>query len=102
MGLLGDNIAHCSRCGQELQGREHTCSRCQYSPRSKGLQVSLTFLMAMVVSMTIIMILPQYGRLFIALAALSFVMTFVTLVVSFVATPSSRLGSLFLWLSNLR
>jgi len=58
--------------------------------------------MTMVVSMTVMMVLPQYGRLFIVLAALSFVLTFLTLVVSFLATPSSRLGSLFLWLSTLR
>jgi len=52
--------------------------------------------MAMVILMTITMVVPQYGRLLISLAALSFLLSLGMFFVSFLATPSSRLGSLFL------
>jgi len=94
--LFGDEIAHCNRCGYELSGREHTCPQCQYSPRSRGLRVALGFLMAMVVLMTITMFLPQFGALLVSLAGLSFILTFGMFIVSFLATPSSRIGALFL------
>jgi hypothetical protein len=102
VGLIRNNVAHCKRCGYELEGRQHTCSRCQYSPRAQGLRVALTFLMAVVVLMSFMMVVPQYAVVLILLAGLSFALAFLALVVSFLATPSSRIGSMFLWMSNVR
>ncbi len=89
-------IPHCRRCGYEYQGKQDACPRCQFSPKAKGLRVSLAFLLGVVVLMTAVLFLPAYGILFVRLAAVAFLASVLTLVVSFVATPY-RLGSLFLW-----
>lgn len=89
-------VPHCKQCGYEYEGSQDACPRCQFSPRSKGLRVSLGFLLGVVVMMTAVMVLPTYGILFVRIAAIAFLFSLVTLVVSFVATPY-RFGSLFLW-----
>lgn len=86
---------HCKRCEYELEGGESICPRCQFSPRAKGLRVALALLMAVVVSMTLIMFVPGIGRLFIGIAAVSFLLSLVAFFISFLATPH-RLGSIFL------
>lgn len=90
----GGNL-DCQRCDYELQGGESVCPRCQYSPRQRGLRVALTFLLGVVVFMTIVMFVPSLGPLLVGLAALSFVLCFSTLVISFFATPY-RFGTVFL------
>lgn len=95
MPSLG-GLQHCKRCGYEYEGKQDACPRCQFSPRAKGLRVSLTFLLVVVVMMSAAMVLPVYGLLFVRVAAVAFLATVLTLVISFVATPY-RLGSLFLW-----
>lgn len=85
----------CKQCGYELEGGADTCPRCQFSPKDKGLRVSLALLMVVVVSVTIMMIIPAIGPLLLRLAALSFVLSLVVFLISFLATPS-RFGSLFL------
>ena len=95
MRPFSGGIPHCKRCGYELDGGEDTCPRCQFSPREKGLRISLALLMVVVIAMTVVMILPQYGIVLIQLAGLSFLLSLVTLVISFIATPY-RLGRFFL------
>lgn len=85
----------CKRCEYELVGGEDTCPQCQFSPRNRGLRVSLVFLLGMVVAVTVMMFLPRFGRPLIAVAAVSFVLSFLTLLFSFAATPH-RFGRLFL------
>lgn len=89
-------LPHCKRCGYELEDGQDTCPRCQFSPKAKGLRVSLVFLLAVVVMMTGVMVLPAFGLLFVRLAAIAFLLSVLVLTISFVATPY-RLGSLFLW-----
>lgn len=72
-----------------------TCPRCQYSPKAKGLRVALGLLLLMVLAITAMMIVPQAGFILIPVAGVSFLLTFVVLVLSFAATPH-RLGRLFL------
>lgn len=57
--------------------------------------MALAFLMAVIVSMTVVMFAPTVASILLPIAALSFVAAFVTFLISFLATPS-RLGSLFL------
>jgi len=80
----GGGQPHCKQCGCELDGGESICPRCQFSPRQRGLRVALGLVLVMVVSMSIVMVLPSIARPLIGVAGLSFV-----------ATPS-RLGSVFL------
>lgn len=87
---------HCRRCGYEYEGTQDACPRCQFNPKAKGLRIALGFLMAMVILMTAVMLLPVYSILFVRLAVVAFLLSLVTMVVSFLATPH-RLGSLFLW-----
>lgn len=95
MALIGNGDPQCKRCEYELEGGEDTCPRCQFSPREKGLRVAMVFLMGMVLLMTATTIVPQYGLWFVRVAVVLFVLSFVSLLVSFLATPS-RFGSLFL------
>lgn len=95
MGLIRNDSPECKRCEFELDGSEDTCPRCQFSPREKGLRVAMMFLMIVVVLMTITMMIPQYGLWLVRFAVISFFLTIVTFLVSFMATPS-RFGSLFL------
>lgn len=95
MRPFGGGIPHCKRCGYELDGSEDTCPRCQFSPREKGLRVSLGFLLIVVITMTVLMFLPQHASVLIQFAGLSFLLSLAALVVSFLATPY-RLGWLFL------
>lgn len=88
-------IPHCKRCGYELEDGKEICPRCQFSPREKGLRVSLALLMVVVILVTLTMIVPSIGPLLIRLSALSFVLSVVVFVISFLATPY-RFGSLFL------
>lgn len=90
----GGNL-DCQRCGYGLQGGESVCPRCQYSPRQRGLRVALAFLMGVVISMTVVMFLPLLAPLLVGIAALSFVLCFGTIVISFLATPY-RFGTVFL------
>lgn len=92
---IGGGQPHCKQCGYELDGGESICPRCQYSPRQRGLRVALGLILVVVVCMSIVIVLPWIGPLPIVVAGLSFVLAFVMLFVSFVATPY-RLGSLFL------
>jgi len=92
---IGGGQPHCKQCGYEIDGGETICPRCQYSPRQRGLRVALGLLLVLVVSMSILMVVPSFAGLLLGLAALSFVLAFLVVVVSFVATPH-RLGSLFL------
>ncbi len=92
---LRDVDRHCKRCEYELEGGEDICPRCQFSPREKGLRVALALLTAVIVSMSITVIFPGIGRLLVPVAGASFVLSFVALVVSFLATPH-RFGSFFL------
>lgn len=92
---FGDGKPHCKQCGYELDGRVGTCPRCQYRPQEKGFRVALGFLLVVVVMISVMMVLPSYGPILILIAGLAFLLSFVMLVVSFIATPS-RLGGLFL------
>lgn len=85
----------CQRCGYELQGGESVCPRCQYSPRQRGLKVSLSFLMALIILMSGAIIFPTIGPIAVGLAALSFILSFITFIISFLARPY-RFGTLFL------
>lgn len=91
-------VPHCKRCGFELDGDEEACPRCQFNPRLKGLRVSLGFLMLVVLSMTALMLLAPFwtgpAPYLFNIAALAFVLSFLTFLVSFLATPY-RLGSIF-------
>lgn len=95
MSLFRGGTSRCKRCEYELDGGEDTCPRCQFSPRAKGLRVSLGLLLAVVVSMTVVMFVPSIGPFLIRVAALSFLLSVGTMFVSFLATPH-RFGSLFL------
>lgn len=97
MRLRPDGQPVCKRCGYELDdANADTCPKCQFSPREKGLRVALSFLLVMIISMTILMVLPTIGSVLLPVALVSFALAFVTFIISFLATPS-RLGSLFLW-----
>jgi len=95
VALTGGGDPQCKRCEYELKGGEDTCPRCQFSPREKGLRVAMVFFMGMVALMTITTVVPQYGLWLVRLAIVLFILAFVTLLFSFLATPS-RFGSLFL------
>lgn len=95
MALIGDGNPQCERCEYDLEGGEDTCPRCQFSPREKGLRVAMAFFMGMVVLMTITTVVPQYGLWMVRVAVVLFILALVTLLFSFLATPS-RFGSLFL------
>lgn len=95
MGLLDDEAPYCKRCEHELERQRDTCPRCQYSPKNEGLRVALGFLLVVVLSVSVMMILPNLGTLLVPVAALAFLLSLVTFAVSFLATPY-RLGSLFL------
>lgn len=90
----GDHT-YCKRCGFDLEPGKETCPECHYNPKEKGLRVSMGFLMVVVVAMTITMMVPRFGPVLVVIAGLSFLLSFVTFFVSFVATPH-RLGRLFL------
>lgn len=92
---IGGGQPHCKQCGYEIDRGESTCPRCQFSPRQRGLKVSLWLLMGVVISMSALMMVPSVGRFLIGVGGFAFVLAFVMLFVSFVATPY-RLGSLFL------
>lgn len=95
MGLLNDETPYCKQCEYEMNRQRDTCPRCQYSPKNKGLRVSLGFILVVVVVMSVLMFVPSVGSYLLPVAALSFFLAIVTLFVSFLATPH-RLGSLFL------
>lgn len=95
MPLFGDAGHRCKRCHYEIEAGVDTCPRCQYSPKAKGLRVALVLLLVMVLAVTAMMIVPRAGRILIPVAGVSFLLTFVVLVISFAATPH-RLGRLFL------
>lgn len=88
-------VPRCKQCGFELESGADTCPQCQFSPKQKGLRVSLALLMVVVVSISIMMFVPAIGPLLIRLAALAFILSLLVFLVSFLATPS-RFGSLFL------
>lgn len=85
---------HCKRCGYDLDGEKEVCPRCQFSPRAKGLRLSLSLLLVVVVSMMVTTVLPAFSPLLIRLAAVAFLFCVVVFFISFLATPY-RLGSLF-------
>jgi flagellar biosynthesis component FlhA len=87
---------HCKRCGYEVERGRETCRACDYNPKSKALRVALSLLVVVVVSMSVVMMVPIYQLLVIRLAAIAFVLTVVVLLLSFLVTPH-RLGRLFLW-----
>lgn len=95
---FADDAPHCNRCGGELDGGEEGCPRCGFNPRQQGLRVSMALLLIVVVSMTVVMLTMPFSTTLapylVGLAAVSFVLAVVTLLVSFLATPS-RLGFLF-------
>jgi len=95
MSLIRNVERRCKRCEYELDGGEDICPRCQFSPRAKGLRISLGLLLAVVVSMTVLMFVPAIGPLLVHVAALSFLLSIAMFLVSFLATPH-RFGSLFL------
>jgi predicted nucleic acid-binding Zn ribbon protein len=95
MGIGSAGDPHCKRCGADLPSGRQTCPQCNYSPKERGLRISMGFLMAVVVLMTITMLLPGFGPLLVRLAGLAFLLSLVAFVLSFLATPY-RLGSLFL------
>jgi predicted nucleic acid-binding Zn ribbon protein len=92
---IGGGQPHCKQCGYEINRGESICPQCQYSPRQRGLRVSLWLLMIVVIAISVLMVVPSIGRVVVAVAGLSFALAFVMLFVSFLATPY-RLGSLFL------
>lgn len=85
----------CKQCDYELDGGESICPRCQFSPRQRGLRVALGLLLAVVISMTILRILPVFGPILVRIAAIAFALSILVVFVSFFATPH-RFGSLFL------
>jgi len=86
---------YCKQCGYDIDRGESICPRCQFSPRQRGLKIALWLLLAVVVCMSFLIVVPSIGRVLIGVAAVAFMLSFVMLFVSFVATPY-RLGSLFL------
>lgn len=98
MGLLGDDVPHCKRCGFELEGSEEECPQCEFNPKMKGLQVALSFLLVMVVAVSLSMfaptVLPAAGPILVAIAAIAFPLAIVTLLFSFVVSPY-RFAALF-------
>jgi predicted nucleic acid-binding Zn ribbon protein len=95
MVSLRSSPASCKRCGSEVDTGANACPECNYNPKEKGLRVAMAFFMAVVVLMTITMLIPRFGGVFVLLAGLAFLLAFVTFFVAFFATPS-RFGSLFL------
>ncbi|MES3517669.1 MAG: hypothetical protein PPP58_08405 [Natronomonas sp.] len=94
---FGDENPECKRCGHRLESNHETqCPRCQFSPRQRGLQVGLGLLMLVVVLMTVVVLVPEIGGLLLPFVALSFLLSLLTVLASFLVTPS-RFGSLFLW-----
>lgn len=93
--MFNETARNCARCEYELDGGESTCPRCQFSPRDRGLRVSLGLLLVVVGAVTTMLFLPGIGRVLVRIAALSFLLSFLVFFVSFLATPY-RLGSLFL------
>ena len=98
MRPFGRGSVRCNRCGGELEGSEEGCPTCGFNPRQQGLRVSLTLLLLVVVSMTVVTLtMPLSTALapyLVGLAAVSFALAVVTLLVSFLATPS-RFSFLF-------
>lgn len=90
-----DETPYCKRCDYELSNGGDTCPKCQFSPRNRGLRVALGLLLVVVVSVSVMMVLPGIGRYLIPVAGLSFLLSILVFVVSFLATPY-RFGSLFL------
>ena len=86
----------CKRCGNDVERGRVSCPACNYNPKSKGLRVALSLLLAVVVLMTAVLLSPVYRLLLIRLAALAFLCSLLAILLSFLATPH-RLGRLFLW-----
>lgn len=86
----------CKRCGHDVESGRDTCPSCHFNPKSKGLKVALTLLLAVIVLMTAVLLLPFLSLLFVRLAALAFVLSLLVFAVSFASTPY-RFGSLFRW-----
>ena len=95
MVSINRGMPTCKQCGYELESGTKTCPRCRYQPKEKGLRVALGLLMIVVVSVTVMMIVPGIGPLLVRLAALSFLLSILVFLVSMFATPH-RFGSLFL------
>lgn len=93
--LLGERTQRCKRCQTEIEGGPDTCPACQYNPKSKGLRVSMALYLVVVLTVMAMMFVPRIGALLIPVAAVSFVLALVILLVSFAATPH-RFGRLFL------
>ena len=95
---FADATPHCNRCGGELEGNEEGCPACGFNPRQQGLRVSLALLLLVVVSMTVVTVTVPFSTAvapyLVGLAAVSFALAVVTLLVSFLATPS-RFSFLF-------
>lgn len=98
MRLLAGGILHCKRCGSELERGDESCPRCGFNPKQMGLRVSMVLFLVVVGSMTLVMVLPRFwiglAPYLVGLAAVSFALTVLTFVVSFLITPY-RFGSLF-------
>ena len=98
MNPFSGGVPHCKRCGRKLSGTEEQCDGCGFSPKYMLLRVSLSFLLVVVVAMAIVMVVPPLSptiaAALVALAGIGFVLTVLTLLASFLVTPS-RFGSLF-------
>ena len=92
---FGSRDPYCKRCDYDLNGGEDICPRCQYSPRQRGLRVAVWLILVVVVCMSVLIVVPSIGRVLIGLAGFAFLFSFVTILISFLATPY-RLGGLFL------
>jgi len=95
MTPFGNETPYCKRCDYELANGRDTCPKCQFSPRNRGLRVALGLLMVVVLGVSVMMVLPSVGRYLVPVVAVSFLLSVLAFVVSFVATPY-RFGSLFL------
>lgn len=92
-------MPHCKRCHVEISRTVKECPSCHYSPKDRGLRLSLwcffIFVLSMIGAQLSLSLDPMIALYLMLLAAIAFFASLLVFIVSMMATPY-RLGRLFL------